>query len=94
MWFGLLFVVLAVLLFVGKLQVSYTTNGGSLGMVPVLDGAVFPPIFATFGLVMFKFAERIGIEEWFYFAFWVIATLLAFWAIGYAGKLGERHDRL
>lgn len=93
MWVGLVFVGISLLIFIFKLYVSYDTEGGSIGMVPVLDGAVFSPLFATYGLFMWGFAKRVGMGDWIYFAFWLFTTLFAFWAICYAGKRGERGNR-
>jgi hypothetical protein len=93
MWVGLLFVAFSLLYLRMKLHVSYTSAGGSIGMVPVLDGAVFPPIGMTFGLVMLRCAQRLGTGDWIYFVFWIVATVLAFWAINHVGNLGERDNR-
>jgi hypothetical protein len=93
MWPGLIFVGIALLIFIFKIYVSYDTKGGTIGMVPTLDGAIFPPPLATLGLFMWGFAKRVGAGNWIYFAVWLISTAFAFWAIYYAGKLGERSNR-
>ena len=89
---GILLIVFGLFLLVFKLHVSYTSHGGALGGVPVLDGALFPPLAITFGLV---FLKPIGINMgsgWWYFLFWLGLTVLAAWALCAVGELGEKHD--
>ena len=91
---GLVLIGVALLIFVFKLHVSYTSHGGTQGMVPVLDGAIFPPPIATFGLSLWLKAAHISLwGSWLsYVLIWLVTTALAAWAIIAIGKLGDRND--
>jgi hypothetical protein len=45
MWVGLVLVSISLFIFIFKLSVSYDTEGGSIRMVPVLDGAMMALFF-------------------------------------------------
>lgn len=93
MLFGLAFIGAALLYFLFKLYVSYTSEGGAIGMTPVLDGAIFPPLLATFGLSLLHFAKCAGMGDWIYILLWIAMTVFGFWAISYVGHLGRKSRR-
>lgn len=91
---GGLFVAISLALFIMKVGVSYDTEGGSIGMVPVLDGAIFPPVFLTFGVWMcHAFPKRAFWPFWAYLLLWAGATAIATFAIVAAGNMAERGRR-
>jgi hypothetical protein len=77
-----------------KLYVSFDTEGGSLGMVPILDGAVIAPSFCWFGLWML---ERVGcwsgLPLWGYGGAWVVSVVVAGCLLELSGKVGARYHR-
>lgn len=85
---GIAFVAVAVLIFLFKLYVSFDTEGGAIGMVPITDGAIFPPLSAVTGL---SFCTK---WHWYVLVlFWLVATTAAWWLLGLAGDLGEKAHR-
>jgi hypothetical protein len=89
---GLFLLIASCILFSFKVYVSYASHGGQMGMVPVLDGAIFPPIFFVFGLWAVLVSQGIVWAWWIYLLIWIGTSLFAFWAVVYAGKLGERRN--
>jgi len=89
---GLVLIGIALFIFVFKLYVSYTSHGGAQGMVPVLDGAIYPPPIATFGLSLWFKAAHINLwGGWLpYVLIWFVITALAAKAIIAIGNLGEK----
>ena len=87
-------VVIALLWFGGKMWVSFDSEGGSIGMVPVLDGALFPPFFGwlSVGLIDGKTGWP-GWPWWVHLVGWLLTTVLSWWLIGKAGEWGERRHR-
>lgn len=84
---GVAGVLIALLWFGLKLHVSYSSRGGAYGMVPVLDGALFPPVLGWGGLALFDASSGWpGWPWWAYFLAWSISTLLAGWAIVRVGR--------
>jgi len=83
---GYIFVAVAAIYFLFKLYVAYDTRGGEEGMVPVLDGAIFPPLCATAGLY-FASSDWPG---WLFGAIWLSTTLVAVSTIFGVSKLRDR----
>lgn len=91
---GGLTVAFSLIIFVIKVGVSYDTEGGSIGMVPVLDGVVFPPIFFTFGVwFCHAFPQGNPWPFWAYLLLWVVSTTIAYFGITWAANMGERAHR-
>ncbi|MCW3060379.1 MAG: hypothetical protein JWQ02_2200 [Capsulimonas sp.] len=65
---------------------SYESNGGAIGMLPVLGGAIHPPVYATIAIAMITH----GRLHWWYALIWVIIVIAAYHAIGYAADLGTK----
>jgi hypothetical protein len=91
---GIVFLVVSVLYFLFKLRISFDTEGGVVGMVPVLDGAVFPSIFGWFGVS--EIERGTGWPGWPIWAY-ILAALLSSIVLGFgiwlAGKWGEKCHR-
>jgi hypothetical protein len=79
---GIAFLIFAGLLFAFKLVIAYDADGSA----PTLDGAIFPPIFAAFGLRLLV----PGWSAWAHAGAWLALTILALATLLLAGKLGAR----
>jgi hypothetical protein len=93
---GCILIVLAACLFVFKAYVSFTSEGGTLGMVPVLDGAIFPPTLALFGLhLVLPHPLPLKLSDFaIYTGLWMASVFLAGAVIIVVGNLGKRtHKR-
>jgi len=88
---GIMMICLAHFYFIAKAYLSYTSEGGAIGMVPVLDGGFVPPFLALFGI---SFVERAtgwpGLPGWTYVLAWFVCTFLGFVAIVRFGEWGKR----
>lgn len=84
----------AILLFLGGLFISYETEGGAIGQVPVLVYAVAPPVFAVVGLAMIdRGLDWPGWPWWAYALVWLAMICPAGVAISKVGAWGERRHR-
>lgn len=85
---GVLFLLAAVLGFLLKLDVA---SDGGRGGAPYLDGAVFPPIAATFGIHLLVEAAKATLPGGLvaYIVIWLGLTALA---AGMIVKVSERAD--
>jgi hypothetical protein len=93
-YFGFPLLVLAVLCFLGGLRISYETEAGSLGQVPVLAYAVGPPFLAVAGLAMVDSGLGWpGAPWWAYPLAWLSLMYLAGVAIIKVGEWGARRHR-
>ncbi|MDI3290999.1 hypothetical protein [Polyangium sp. 15x6] len=81
-WLGIAAIAFGTLHFVVKLHVSKTTKGGTEGMVPIMDGCVFPSIFWTLGLA----ALQMGLPWWTYPLLWIALTVISGWALIRIGR--------
>jgi hypothetical protein len=91
---GCFFLTAGLLYLALKLRVSFDTEGGSLGMVPVLDGAVFPPLFVWFGLGIIQ--RGCGWPGWPWWAFalgWLVSVVVAGWLLARVGESGKQHHQ-
>jgi hypothetical protein len=77
-----------------KLHVSFDTEAGRLGMVPVLDGAVIAPTFACVGVFLLDLSsQRFALPFWALLVAWVLSVFAAGWAIILVGNLGSWYHR-
>ena len=100
--FGYALIGLAILYFALKVYVSYDTEGGAIGMTPVMDGVLVPPTMALFGLALVLHPPHSGatqppqtpLDILLYGLMWIGSIILAGVIIVWAGKMGEkRHKR-
>ncbi len=85
---GLVIVAVAIAFYAFDLYVSYDTEGGSIGMVPVLVGAVAPPMLAALGsLYLMRGVPGRGLWA---IALYVVMVPLAYWGIDAIGQRGRR----
>lgn len=87
---GLAFVAVGIGFYALKLRVSYDTEGGAIGMVPVLDGAIFPPLSVALGVSL---ATR-GVPHHGLYALllYVVLVPLAYGGIAVAAERGRRRQ--
>jgi hypothetical protein len=99
---GYILVVLSAFWFAFKLYVSFTTEGGALGMTPVLAGAVFPPAMALLGVGLVIISsmrtgqrQPLATSDWLMFGLmWAGSVFAAGVLIVWAGKPGKKaHKR-
>lgn len=89
---GAVIVAFAALYFALKVYLSFTTEGGTIGQVPVLDGAVLPPFFALIGLSMVEQTSGWpGLPGWCYCLGGVVGTVAGSFIIVRAGRWGRRY---
>jgi hypothetical protein len=84
----------ALLAFLNGLRISYETEAGSIGQVPVLVWAVAPPLIAVFGLILIH--RGLGWPGWPWWAYaliWLAPIYPAGIAINKVGQWGERRHR-
>ena len=99
--FAYILIVLATLMFAFKVYVSYDTEGGVIGMVPVLDGAIFPPAAALIGLAILQRGQTrvphpsLTLGDWLLGGLSLIVPfIIAAFIIVLAGKIGAKmHNR-
>lgn len=72
---GALFVFVALLIFVVKVDVARDNSGGA----PYLDGIVFPPLFAAFGIGFLLEGMKVDLgNAWLsYIGIWLVLTSIA-----------------
>ncbi|MEO7718170.1 MAG: hypothetical protein ABIY70_18360 [Capsulimonas sp.] len=58
-------------------------------MIPVLGGALHPPVYAAVGIAMITHGKL----HWWYGLIWLLLAFGAYHAISYAGNLGARNHR-
>lgn len=86
---GIAFIAVALYGLALKLYVSFETEGGTIGMAPILYGAIMTPLAATFG--MWFLTRWHGLHL---LIFWLLTTLLTGWLLIYVGRLGGKvHQR-
>lgn len=98
---GYILLVFALLWFAFKVYVSFDTEGGAIGMTPVLDGAVFPPTAAAFGVRLAFYPTVVGGRwqplsgsDWLLLGFlWLGSVVLAGLLIVWVGKVGRKVHR-
>ena len=76
------------------LWISFDTEGGSIGQIPVLAYAVGLPLMQFLGLAIFDRAHpQWEVHWWVYIAGFPIAVILVGWLIYVAGKFGARYHK-
>ncbi len=88
--FGFALLGIAVIWYLRKLYVSYSSAGGTDFMMPVYDAALYPPILATVGLYLVLRDFEVDLDIWIYVAIWFGSTLLAAGTIKLAELLGDK----
>jgi hypothetical protein len=84
----------ALLFFLGGLRISYETEAGAIGQVPVLIYAVGPPLIAVIGLVVLD--RGLSWPGWPWWAYALIGLAVIYPAsvtISKVGQWGERRHR-
>lgn len=80
----------AVVWYLYKLYVSYSSAGGTDFMLPVFDAALYPPILATVGLYLVLRYFEIDLSIWIYVAIWFGSTILSAVTIKLAELVGDK----
>ena len=80
----------AVIWYLRKLYVSYTSAGGTDFAMPVYDAALYPPILATVGSYLVLGYFEVDLEIWIYVAIWFGSTLFAAGTIKLAELVGDK----
>ncbi len=81
---------IALIWFLRKLWVSYTSAGGTDFMMPVFDAALYPPILAAVGLYLVLGYFKVDLSIWVYVAIWFGSTALAAGTIKLAELMGDK----
>lgn len=81
---------IAVVWFLRKLWVSYTSAGGTDFAMPVYDAALYPPILTAVGLYLVLRHFEVDLSIWIYVAIWFGATALAAATIKLAELIGDK----
>ena len=78
-------------IFVVKLGVSFTSEGGAEGGMPILDAAFFGPTFCWIGIAVLdrRCVGWPGWPVWGYLLAWLLSVLLAGYALYKVGRFGE-----
>ncbi len=89
-FFGYALIAVAIIWFVYKMYVSYTSAGGTDFAMPVYDAALYPPIMVAVGLYLLM---RSGGEPWSIWVYVVIAVLTAGLTAGLIRLMEELGDK-
>lgn len=89
-WIGWALIVFAAGYFGYKVYLSFTSAGGTDFMVPIYDGAIYPPALAVFGLYWVLGSFGIDWAWWVYLLLWVGASLAAAGIIRLSEEVGDR----
>jgi hypothetical protein len=94
-WIGIMFLVIAIASFVFGLYVSFCSEGGAIGQVPVLADAVMFPILLTLSFVYLRRAGFVWAKfpVWILLAAFPVIVFLSGILIVQVGNLGERYHR-
>ena len=91
---GAIMLFAAPLFFLVGLRISYETEAGAIGQVPVLIYAVAPPLAAAMGLAMIdRGLDWPGWPWWAYALIWLAPIYPAGIAINRVGEWGARRHR-
>jgi hypothetical protein len=91
---GWLFAAAGLLWLALMLYISFDTEGGSLGMVPILDSAVIAPTFFWAGVGMLERGGGwAGWPLWAYAAAWIASVIGAECLLEGVGRIGARWHR-
>jgi hypothetical protein len=95
LWIGIFLLVVSVASLIWGLYISFASEGGSIGQVPVLLYAVAFPTLFTMALVYLRKAGQMeaGFPGW---VLWVMFPILVFVSgslIVKAGNMGRRHHQ-
>lgn len=72
------------------LRVSFDTEGGAIGMVPVLSHAFMAPLCFTFALSVLRLLRpEVALPLWAVLVGFPLEVVLVGWTIALAGKRGE-----
>jgi hypothetical protein len=81
------------LIFPFKLYVAFTaTRGIHTGGVPLLDGAILPPLFVTAG-VAFLTTKSSRLPFWAYCLIWFLGAAIAFTVLWIVQRSARRRER-
>jgi hypothetical protein len=81
---------IALIWYLYRLYISFTSAGGTDFMLPVNDAVLYPPIMATLGLFLVLRNREIAWSFWYYAGIW-LALAVTFWGtIRLAEELGDR----
>jgi hypothetical protein len=87
---GYLLILSGAIWFGYKLYLSYSSAGGTDFMLPVYDGAIYPPMLAAFGLYWVLRGLEIEWSYWAYVGLWLGLSVLAGAAIWLSEEIGDR----
>ena len=73
-----------------KVYVSYSSAGGTDFLMPVYDGAMYPPILATVGLYLVLSNRDVVWSIWAYVGLWLGLTVVAWGIIRLMEELGDK----
>lgn len=87
---GIVALAVAAVWYFYKLYVAYSSFGGTNGMQPVNDAAMYPPMLVAFGLWWVLSTNEIQWEWWIYILIWLGGTAFALGTIKLAEILGDK----
>jgi len=87
---GFALLAIAVVWYLRKLYVSYTSAGGTDFMMPVYDAALYPPILAAVGLYLVLGYFEVTLAIWIYVGIWFGSALLAAVTIKLVELVGDK----
>ena len=87
---GFAHLAIAVVWYLRKLYVSYTSAGGTDFMMPVYDAALYPPILAAVGLYLVLGYFEVTLAIWIYVGIWFGSALLAAVTIKLVELVGDK----
>ncbi len=86
---GYICIAIAVVWFLVKAYVAYSSAGDTLGTV-YMDAALYPPILAAFGLYWVLPTFEINWSVWIFLGIWLALAALAFGALKLMVELGDK----
>jgi hypothetical protein len=95
-WIGIFLVIVSIASLIFGLYVSFTSEGGSIGQIPVLAYAVAFPVLLTMALGYLRMAGQLGAElpGWILWVAFPGLVFLSGFLIIKAGNMGKRrHQR-
>ncbi len=95
LWIGIFLLGVSIASLIFGLYVSFTSEGGSIGQVPVLAYAVAFPTLLTMGFVYLRMAGQLGTEfpGWILLVTFPVLVFFSGFLIIKTGNMGKRHHQ-
>ena len=95
LWIGILLLLASIGILIFGIYISFATEGGAIGQVPVLLYALAFPLFLTMGLAYLRKAGQLRVEfpEWILWAAFPVLVVLSGFLLTKAGNAGAKHHK-